>query len=97
MLTAVDPVTWRPRRITIAGSSGSGKSTFAQRLAGRFELAYVELDSLFHGAGWQARDEFVSDAQRYPHVNVVRLTSHRDTGRWIDNAAANLAIGPERT
>ncbi len=34
------------------GTSGSGKSTFAQELADRLELPYVELDALHFGPNW---------------------------------------------
>ena len=35
------------------GTSGSGKTTFAQELAKRLELPYVELDALHHGPNWR--------------------------------------------
>jgi adenylate kinase family enzyme len=40
------------RRVAIVGSSGSGKTTLARRLAARLDLPQLELDSLFHQAGW---------------------------------------------
>jgi adenylate kinase family enzyme len=40
------------RRINVKGTSGSGKTTFAQELARRLELPYVELDALHHGPNW---------------------------------------------
>jgi len=49
------------QRILVGGSSGAGKSTMARRLAARLDLHYVEVDSLFHGAGWTQRAEFVDD------------------------------------
>jgi adenylate kinase family enzyme len=39
-------------RINVKGTSGSGKSTFAQELAERLGLRYVELDALHHGPNW---------------------------------------------
>jgi hypothetical protein len=41
-----------PRRISVKGSSGSGKSTVAAELAGRLGLTYIELDALHHGPNW---------------------------------------------
>lgn len=49
------------QRILVGGSSGAGKSTMARLLAARLDLRYVEVDSLFHGAGWTQRAEFVDD------------------------------------
>jgi adenylate kinase family enzyme len=40
------------QRINVKGTSGSGKTTFAQELARRLELPYVELDALHHGPNW---------------------------------------------
>jgi adenylate kinase family enzyme len=41
-----------PRRISVRGSSGSGKSTVAAELASRLGLTYIELDGLHHGPNW---------------------------------------------
>lgn len=48
------------RRIHVVGTSGSGKTTFAKRLAKQMEISHVELDSLFWGPGWSETpdDEF---------------------------------------
>jgi adenylate kinase family enzyme len=40
------------RRVNVKGTSGSGKTTFAQELARRLDLPYVELDALHHGPNW---------------------------------------------
>jgi adenylate kinase family enzyme len=40
------------RRVNIKGTSGSGKTTFAQELARRLGVPYVELDALHHGPNW---------------------------------------------
>lgn len=37
----------------IVGNSGSGKSTLAAQIAERLGLPHIELDALFHLAGWQ--------------------------------------------
>lgn len=50
-----------PRRILVAGGSGSGKSTVAAAVAARTGVPYVELDALFHGRGWVPRPEFEAD------------------------------------
>ncbi|MDQ1127204.1 adenylate kinase family enzyme [Microbacterium sp. SORGH_AS 505] len=64
MLSADDPLPFRPQRVVIAGTTGVGKSTLARRLAELWELEYTELDSLFHGPGWTTRPEFLSDVRR---------------------------------
>ncbi len=40
------------RRVSVTGNSGSGKSTFGRRLAGRLGVPWVELDALFHLPAW---------------------------------------------
>ena len=40
------------RRVNVKGTSGSGKTTFAQELARRLGVAFVELDALHHGPDW---------------------------------------------
>jgi adenylate kinase family enzyme len=42
----------RLRRIAVVGTSGSGKTTMARRLAGQLGLPHVELDALFWGPNW---------------------------------------------
>jgi adenylate kinase family enzyme len=37
----------------VVGNSGSGKSTLAKAIAARLQLPYVELDAIYHQAGWQ--------------------------------------------
>jgi shikimate kinase len=48
------------RRVTVAGVSGSGKTTFGRALAERLGVPYVELDALHHGPNWTETptDEF---------------------------------------
>jgi adenylate kinase family enzyme len=41
------------RRVNVKGTSGSGKTTFAQELARRLDLPYIELDALhWRVPGW---------------------------------------------
>jgi adenylate kinase family enzyme len=43
----------RVRRVVIVGNSGSGKTTLAAALAARLGVPHVELDGLYHQAGWE--------------------------------------------
>jgi adenylate kinase family enzyme len=40
------------RRFSVAGISGSGKTTTSRKIAERLGLPHVELDALFHGPNW---------------------------------------------
>jgi adenylate kinase family enzyme len=40
------------RRVSVVGTSGAGKSTFAAALAGLLGVPWLELDSVYHQAGW---------------------------------------------
>ena len=48
------------RTYRVVGNSGAGKSTLAAEIASRLGLAHIELDGLFHQAGWQQtpKEEF---------------------------------------
>lgn len=62
------------RRISIVGPSGAGKSTLAAELETRLGLPHVELDAVYHQAGWLPLE---TQAFR----EVVRAAVLRDT--WI--------------
>ncbi len=45
------------KRINVIGTSGSGKSTCARRLANSLSIPYIEMDALFWRANWQHIDD----------------------------------------
>jgi adenylate kinase family enzyme len=48
--------TWRVRRISVVGNSGSGKTTIARGVATALGVPHLELDAVFHQPGWQPLD-----------------------------------------
>lgn len=85
------------KKINIIGTSGSGKSTFAKRLAKRLELPYIEIDAIFWGKNWYwppdeaffTRLEKTLDREAWVlDGNYTRTTAIKweavDTVIWID-------------
>jgi adenylate kinase family enzyme len=85
------------RRVSVVGTSGAGKSTFAAALAGVLGVPWLELDSVYHQAGWTplALDEFrarvaavasgpgwVIDGNYSPVRDLV--WARADTVIWLD-------------
>ena len=52
MVSALATSPPRVNRISVVGSTGSGKTRFARELARRLDLPHVELDALNWGANW---------------------------------------------
>ena len=52
-----------PRRVLVAGTSGSGKTTVAGRIASALDLPHTELDSLHWGPDWTPRTGFADDVR----------------------------------
>lgn len=90
-----DPLPWRPRRVLVAGTSGSGKTTTAELVARCLGTEHVELDALHHGPGWTPRPDFDAAVERftarpcwvtewqYPSVRPL-LLDRADTLVWLD-------------
>jgi adenylate kinase family enzyme len=89
----------RPQRTVVVGTSGSGKTTMARRLAEGLGVPHVELDSLHWGPGWTPRppEEFrqltaealageawTTDGN-YSQVRDI-VWSRADTLVWLDYA-----------
>jgi adenylate kinase family enzyme len=91
------------RRVSVVGTSGSGKSMLAGRLAAALGLPYVELDGVFHQPGWQPRpveefraiitiraaeDSWVIDGN-YSAVQPI-VWARADTVVWLDLAKGTV-------
>ncbi|HYZ57273.1 MAG TPA: shikimate kinase [Streptosporangiaceae bacterium] len=85
------------RRVSVVGTSGSGKSTIARELARNLGVPFVELDSIFHQPDWvplpaeefrrrvadaAAGDGWVIDGN-YSAVQPL-VWERADTVIWID-------------
>jgi len=95
MLGPDDDLPRPPRRVLVAGVTGSGKTTCATRIATLAELPRVELDALHHGPQWVPRPEFATDVARFSgrsrwvcewQYAAVRdlLAARADTLVWLD-------------
>ncbi|MGM1016205.1 MAG: AAA family ATPase [Actinomycetota bacterium] len=65
MLAFDDPLPLTPRRVLVAGVTGSGKTTLSRRIAALWDLRHVEIDGLFHGPDWIPRSEFIDDVRAF--------------------------------
>jgi len=63
MLGADDPLPGRPRRVVVAGTSGSGKTTVARRVGETLGIPHIEIDGLYHGSDWTPRASFLADVE----------------------------------
>ena len=85
------------RRVSVIGTSGSGKSALARELASRLDAAWLELDSVYHQAGWmpleatEFRDRVAAAAAGERWVidggySAVRdlVWARADTVIWLD-------------
>jgi adenylate kinase family enzyme len=85
------------RRVSVVGTSGAGKSTFAAALAGVLGAPWLELDSVYHQADWtplpaedfRCRVLAVADGPRWVidgNYGTVRdiVWARADTVIWLD-------------
>ena len=81
MLTAGPSVILRCKRIVVVGTTSSGKSTLANRLAQKIDGDFIELDAYHWEPNWvEAPDEVFRE-------RVIKATSSQD---WV--AAGNYSV-----
>jgi len=83
VLDAHDPLPIRPTRVLVAGVSGSGKTTFARRIAEALGIPCHELDALHHGPGWFPRPEFLDDVRAFASTDAW-VSEWQYTGRGVN-------------
>jgi adenylate kinase family enzyme len=83
------------RRILVAGVSGVGKTTLANRISRATGIPHTEIDALQHGENWTPRETFAHDVERFTReeqwitewqYREVRplLAERADTLVWLD-------------
>jgi len=87
-----------PRRVSIQGISGSGKTSLGRELERRLGLPHLETDGLVHGPNWSetpddelrrllepllAQERWVIDSDYRRKVGTLVL-EHADTVVWLD-------------
>jgi adenylate kinase family enzyme len=45
------------KRVAVVGTTGSGKTTFAAKLAARLDVPHIELDAIYHQPNWTPLSE----------------------------------------
>jgi adenylate kinase family enzyme len=62
------------RRVLVMGCSGSGKSTFARKLADKLDLPFVSIDQIYWQPGW--REPVTSEF-------TARMTLEAEKPTWV--------------
>lgn len=65
VLTFDQSLPWCPQRVLVAGTSGSGKTTWASRIAHQLGVGHVEIDALYHGPNWTPRGRSWRTSRRW--------------------------------
>lgn len=92
MLTCRDPLPLQPRRVLVAGVSGCGKTTLAQRIAHITGGKHTEIDALFHGPRWTPRPEFLDDVAALVAEDAWTTEWQYTSARPILAEAADLLV-----
>jgi len=93
------------RRISVVGTSGSGKSWLATKVSSKLGLPYLELDALRHQPDWQPlpdaeflhqvrrfveQDGWVVDGNYFSVVTGPAIWPAADTVIWVDPSRATV-------
>ncbi|WP_248616837.1 AAA family ATPase [Paraoerskovia marina] len=81
-----------PCRIAVAGTSGSGKTTWARRISARTGIPHVEVDALFHGPDWTPRPEFLDDVRAFLATDAWVCEYQHPTARPLISARADVVL-----
>jgi len=92
LLDRSDPIPHRPRRVVVAGTSGSGKTTMAARIGAVLDVPHVEIDGLFHGPGWVPRPTFDDDVRRLVARDAWVTEWQYGRARPVLGARADLVV-----
>lgn len=93
-------------RLSVVGSSGSGKTTVASELARRLGLVHIELDAIHWGPDWQEASALELRRRIEPQLEGDRwvvdgnyggkardlVWSHADTVVWLDLPRRNVMV-----
>jgi adenylate kinase family enzyme len=91
-LDVEDPLPFRPGRVIVAGTSGSGKTTVARLAGARLGVTPVEIDALHHGPSWTPRPSFEADVQAFAAGPAWATEWQYDRVRDLLADRAELAI-----
>ena len=101
LLTSTQSLQECPQRVLVAGTSGSGKTTWGSRIARQLGIPHVEIDALYHGPNWTPRESFMDDVSalvaedkwvtewQYSSARAV-LAARADLLVWLDLPVATV-------
>ncbi len=91
-LTANDALRFRPQRVIVAGTSGSGKTHLAGRIGAALDIPHIEIDALHHGPGWAKRAAFEADVAQFAQLPQWVTEWQYATVRPLLAARADLLV-----
>ncbi len=82
----------RPARVAVASASGSGKTTLAAEVGVLLGIPHVEIDALFHHAGWTPNPGFEAAVRSFTAEDAWVTEWQYDLGRPLVAARAQLLV-----